>query len=91
MPLHARHYVIVVADTTPLLYLSRIGRLNIVQALYACLLVPREVHKEIVERRPATPGVERGRFSCVARAARVGIDEGGRAVLRRTDCAQAKW
>jgi hypothetical protein len=33
MPLHARHYVIVVADTTPLLYLSRIGRLNIVQAL----------------------------------------------------------
>jgi predicted nucleic acid-binding protein len=35
--------VIVVADTTPLLYLSRIGRLEIVHAVHAEVIVPETV------------------------------------------------
>ena len=50
--------MIVVADTTPLLYLSRIGRLAIPRALYAEVLVPREVHEELVAKRPDAGGVE---------------------------------
>jgi uncharacterized protein len=50
--------VIVVADTTPLLYLSRIRRLDIARALYAEVLVPPEVHEELVDKRPDADGVE---------------------------------
>jgi predicted nucleic acid-binding protein len=50
--------VIVVADTTPLLYLSRIARLDIARDLYCEVLVPREVHEELVEKRPDADGVE---------------------------------
>ena len=50
--------MIVVADTTPLLYLSRIGRLGVAGALYGEVLVPREVHEELVEKRPHADGVE---------------------------------
>ena len=55
--------MIVVADTTPLLYLSRIGRLDIARALYVEVLIPREVHKELVEKRPDADGVEELRAS----------------------------
>jgi uncharacterized protein len=49
--------VIVVADTTPLLYLSRIRRLDIARALYVEVLVPREVNEELVDKRPDADGV----------------------------------
>jgi hypothetical protein len=55
--------VIIVADTTPLLYLSRIGHLDIARALYVEILVPREVHEELVEKRPNADGVEELRAS----------------------------
>jgi len=55
--------VIVVADTTPLLYLSRIRRLDIARALYAEVLVPREVHEELVGKRPDADGVTELRAS----------------------------
>ena len=55
--------MIVVADTTPLLYLSRIGRLDIARALYLEVLIPREVHSELVENRPNAEGVEELRAS----------------------------
>jgi len=41
--------VIVVADTTPLLYLSRIRRLDLARALYVEVPVPPEVRKELVD------------------------------------------
>jgi predicted nucleic acid-binding protein len=50
--------VIVVADTTPLLYLSRIRRLDVARALYVEVLVPREVHEELVEKRADADGVD---------------------------------
>ena len=55
--------MIVVADATPLLYLSRIERLDIARALCMEVLIPREVHRELVEKRPDADGVEELRAS----------------------------
>lgn len=49
--------MIVIADTTPLLYLSRIGRLEIIRAVHREILVPKTVWEELVLARPAEPGV----------------------------------
>lgn len=51
--------MIVVADTTPLLYLSRIGKLELLNALYRQVFVPATVWHEAVAARPSAPGVER--------------------------------
>jgi uncharacterized protein len=50
--------VIVVADTTPLLYLSRIGQLELLRALYQQIVVPETVWREAVVARPDETGVE---------------------------------
>ncbi|MEY4547120.1 MAG: hypothetical protein RL685_3315, partial [Pseudomonadota bacterium] len=50
--------MIVVADTTPLLYLSRIGRLELLQALYDQIFVPVTVWQEAVAARPDADGVQ---------------------------------
>ncbi|WP_437928127.1 DUF3368 domain-containing protein [Sorangium sp. So ce291] len=49
--------MIVIADTTPLLYLSRIGHLDIIRAVHREILVPKTVWDELVTARPAEPGV----------------------------------
>lgn len=49
--------MIVVSDTSPLLYLARLGRLDILQTLYLEVLVPDTVWRELTERRPDAPGV----------------------------------
>jgi uncharacterized protein len=49
--------VLVVADSSPLIYLSRVGALHILPALFGDVLVPRVVN-EIAERRPTAPGIE---------------------------------
>jgi predicted nucleic acid-binding protein len=50
--------VIVVADTSPLIYLSRAGVLDLLQALYGEVVVPRAVWTEAVDRRPSAPGLD---------------------------------
>lgn len=50
--------MIVVADTTPLLYLSSIGRLELLRILYDDVLVPRTVWNEAVTARPTARGVQ---------------------------------
>jgi len=50
----------VVADTTPLLYLSRIGQLELLNALYHQVFIPVTVWHEAVEARPSAPGVDSG-------------------------------
>ena len=50
--------MIVVADTTPLLYLSRIGRVSVLKALYQQIVVPRTVWDEAVVARPSAQGIE---------------------------------
>jgi predicted nucleic acid-binding protein len=50
--------VLVVADSSPLIYLSRVRLLHILSALFGDVVVPRAVWNEAVERRPSAPGIE---------------------------------
>ncbi len=50
--------MIVVAYTTPLLYLSRIGRVSVLKALYQQIVGPRTVWDEAVVARPSAQGIE---------------------------------
>lgn len=49
--------MLVVSDTTPLLYLARVGRLELLRELYVEVVVPQTVWDELVETRPDAPGV----------------------------------
>ena len=50
--------MLVVADSSPLIYLSRIHLLHILPTLFGDVVVPRAVWDEAVERRPSAPGIE---------------------------------
>jgi predicted nucleic acid-binding protein len=50
--------VLVVADSSPLIYLSRIRLLHILPTLFGDVVVPRAVWDEAVERRPSALGIE---------------------------------
>jgi predicted nucleic acid-binding protein len=50
--------VLVVADSSPLIYLSRVGLLSLLPALFDEVVVPRAVWDEAVERRPSAPGID---------------------------------
>jgi uncharacterized protein len=86
--------VIVVADTTPLLYLSRIGRLGVVHAVHGEVVVPETVWNELVVARPLAPGVEDLLASAWIRvnddAERAGIDAVLAASLDRGEAAAIK-
>jgi uncharacterized protein len=49
--------VLVVADSSPLIYLSRVGALHVLPALFGDVLVPRVVWEEISEKRPTARGI----------------------------------
>jgi predicted nucleic acid-binding protein len=49
--------VLVVADSSPLIYLSRAGAIHVLPALFDEVVVPRTVWDEAVERRPSAPGI----------------------------------
>ena len=48
--------MLVVADSSPLIYLSRVGALHVLAALFGDVVVPQAVWDEAVGRRPAAPG-----------------------------------
>ena len=50
--------VIVIADSSPLIYLSRVGALDVLRLLYGEVVVPAVVWAEVVEMRPNAPGAE---------------------------------
>jgi predicted nucleic acid-binding protein len=49
--------VIVIADTSPLIYLSRAGVLHVLASLFGQVVVPRLVWDEAVTARSQAPGV----------------------------------
>lgn len=57
MPGTGKELLVVVADTTPLLYLSRLGQLQLLRYLYTAIVVPGAVWEELVDARPDAPGV----------------------------------
>jgi predicted nucleic acid-binding protein len=50
--------VIVVSNSSPLIALSRIGRLDILASFYGRVLVPAEVHREVTVDGRGLPGAE---------------------------------
>jgi predicted nucleic acid-binding protein len=50
--------VLVVADSSPLIYLSRLGVLHVLTALFDDVVVPHAVWDEAVERRPSAAGID---------------------------------
>jgi predicted nucleic acid-binding protein len=50
--------VLVVADSSPLIYLSRLGVLHVLTALFDDVVVPRAVWAEAVEGRPSAVGID---------------------------------
>jgi len=50
--------VLVIADSSPLIYLARVGVLHVLPALFDEVVAPRAVWDEVVERRPSAPGVD---------------------------------
>ena len=50
--------MVVVADTSPLIYLSRVGALNLLHDLFGEVVEPRAVWVEVVEQRTAAPGLD---------------------------------
>ena len=50
--------MIVVADSTPLIALARIKRLELLKSIYKTLLIPSAVHHEVVVQGGGRPGAE---------------------------------
>jgi predicted nucleic acid-binding protein len=50
--------VLVIADSSPLIHLSRVGVLHLLPALFDEIVAPRAVWGEVAERRPSAPGVD---------------------------------
>jgi uncharacterized protein len=54
---------LIVADSSPLIHLSRIGQLELLRKIYGTILIPNGVHDEVVaqaEGRPGASEVETG-------------------------------
>ena len=69
----------VVADSSPLIHLSRVGLLDLLTALFGDVVVPRAVWHEVVERRPTAPGTDALRqasWICVVDSALPEVDLG---------------
>jgi predicted nucleic acid-binding protein len=60
--------VLVVADSSPLIYLSRTGLLHVLASLFNEIVVPQAVWNEAVERRPSAPGIDALRQATWVRA-----------------------
>lgn len=65
--------MVVVANSTPLIYLSRIGVLDVLATLYGEVLIPPAVHVETIEKRRTAPGVEALRQAAWLRVADAGL------------------
>ena len=50
--------MIVVSNSSPLISLARIGRLNLLASFYERILVPPEVHHEVTVDGQGLPGAE---------------------------------
>ncbi|MBX3051569.1 MAG: DUF3368 domain-containing protein [Caldilineaceae bacterium] len=48
--------MIVITDSSPLIFLARIGRLSLLEELYGTVYIPTAVHRETVVQDPLRPG-----------------------------------
>jgi hypothetical protein len=88
--------VVVVADTSPLIYLSRVGALGLLHTLFGEVVVPRAVWTEVVEQRTAAPGLDALRIANWLRVVDqelpvldLGLDAGETAAILLAESLQA--
>jgi hypothetical protein len=88
--------VLVVADSSPLLYLSRVGLLEFLRTAFGDIVVPEAVWDEIVGARPDAPGVSALRSAPWLRIDRrdlpetdLGLDPGETAAILLAEALQA--
>lgn len=86
----------VVADSSPLIYLSRISALELLPQLFGTVIVPRGVWAEVVDARPHAPGVEALRHAewiqindTAQTEARLGLDPGETAAILLAEALRA--
>jgi uncharacterized protein len=87
--------VIVVADTTPLLYLPRINQLGLLRELYHQSIIPTTVWHEAVAARPDAVGVKAildATWIVVSdQAERAGVDDSVEETLDSGEAAASLW
>lgn len=88
--------MVVVADTSPLVYLSRVGALGLLHTLFGEVVVPRAVWTEVVEQRTAAPGLDALRIANWLRVVDqelpvldLGLDAGETAAILLAESLQA--
>jgi uncharacterized protein len=88
--------VLVVADSSPLIYLSRVGVLHVLVDLFEEVVVPQAVWDEIVTRRPDAPGADALRHATWIRVAEnpatdvnLGLDAGETAAILLAEISRA--
>lgn len=50
--------MVVIADSSPLIYLSRVGALDVLSAAFGEVVVPAVVWAEVFDARPEAPGIK---------------------------------
>ncbi len=81
--------MIVVADSSPLIYLSVLGRLEVLRGLYGTILVPRAVYDEVVVAGEGEPGSREVASAGWIDVRDVVIDESWAALEARLDPGEA--
>jgi predicted nucleic acid-binding protein len=88
--------VVVVAGSSPLIYLSRLGVLDLLATVFGDVVVPRVVWDEVAERRPSAPGLEALRHATWIRVVDslspevdLGLDLGETAAILLAEALQA--
>jgi len=80
----------IVSDSSPLISLARIGKLNILHRLYGELLIPQAVWNEVAVRGVGQAGVEEIKSAAWIKTAAVSNDELVRALQRDLDAGEAE-
>lgn len=81
--------MIVVADSSPLIYLSVLGRLDLLGALYGAVLLPRAVYDEVVIAGDGEPGSREVASAGRIEVRDVAMDESWAALDARLDPGEA--
>ena len=80
----------IVSDSSPLISLARIGKLDLLQRLYGELLIPQAVWNEVVVKGVGQPGAEEIKSAGWIKTVAVANDELVLALQRDLDSGEAE-
>lgn len=80
----------IVSDSSPLLNLAAIGRLDLLRALFGHIVIPPAVYAEVVERGAGRPGSSEVRDASWVEVRRLGAPRVAEALLTKLDVGEAE-